>query len=59
MSERHFIQETSVRWEYASSNHLDDAMLNEYGGHGWELVSVHDGYAYFKRPMLIDGDDAR
>ena len=27
--------------------------LNEWGKHGWELVSVSDKRAYFKRPRVL------
>src|SRR5690606_26221487 len=28
-----------------------ESKLNEYGAQGWELVSVQDGMAYFKRQV--------
>lgn len=41
-----------VTWEYltAPTGSLDDERLNGLGADGWELVTVHDGTAIFKRP---------
>lgn len=48
--------ERNVKWEYlkeiADENYLTLPYLNELGAKGWELVSVDDGTAYFKRPLL-------
>lgn len=29
-------------------------LLMEYGSQGWELVSVDNGIAYFKRPIQVE-----
>lgn len=48
-----------VRWEYRTDTLDNDADLMQYGGEGWELVSVNPVYPdvaglsrfYFKRRM--------
>lgn len=45
-----------TKWEYVNislitsnlTNHQH--LLNQYGREGWELVSVDNGTAYFRRP---------
>ncbi len=40
-------------WEYATAplvSHALQAILNQWGEDGWELVTVVDNVAYFKRP---------
>jgi len=50
-----------MKWEYHFTNveypdnvagkHKKVELLNEFGLEGWELVSVDNGIAYFKRPI--------
>jgi len=50
-----------MKWEYHFANiehpdnttgkHRKAELLNELGTKGWELVSVDNGMAYFKRPI--------
>jgi hypothetical protein len=54
-------EETSpvTRWEYATApliSHALQQILNQWGSDGWELVTVVDTVAYFKRPLA--GGDA-
>lgn len=47
-----------IRWEYATApliSHALQQILNQWGSDGWELVTVVDNVAYFKRPL---GDGA-
>ncbi|MDP8932449.1 MAG: DUF4177 domain-containing protein [Actinomycetota bacterium] len=40
-------------WEYTTAplvSHALQAILNQWGDDGWELVTVVDNVAYFKRP---------
>ena len=40
-------------WEYATApliSHALQEILNNWGDDGWELVTVVDNVAYFKRP---------
>ena len=40
-------------WEYATApliSHALQQILNQWGEDGWELVTVADNVAYFKRP---------
>lgn len=40
-------------WEYATVplvSHALQQILNQWGGDGWELVTVVDNVGYFKRP---------
>lgn len=60
-----------MKWEYLTYrliNHIDNIsaislvehythMLNNYGSVGWELVSVDNGIAYFKRPLRTKSED--
>jgi hypothetical protein len=42
-----------VRYEYATVplvSHALQQILNQWGGDGWELVTVVESVAYFKRP---------
>lgn len=44
----------STQWEYTlkflgNPEQQGTAILNEFGMQGWELVTVSDGRAYFKR----------
>jgi len=34
---------------------LDGMRLKKYGREGWELATIYDGIAYFKRPWVKDG----
>lgn len=50
--------ETAVKWEYSAAQiremdlgYVEIPLLNSFGAGGWELVSVDDGFAYFKRPV--------
>lgn len=47
-----------MKWEYlreiADENYLTLPYLNELGANGWELVSVDNGIAYFKRAIESD-----
>jgi hypothetical protein len=48
-----------TRWEYATApliSHALQQILNQWGSDGWELVTVVDTVAYFKRPLA--GGDA-
>ncbi len=41
-------------WEYATApliSHALQQILNQWGSEGWELVTVADNVAYFKRPL--------
>lgn len=41
-----------TRYEYATApliSHALQAILNQWGDDGWELVAVQDNVAYFKR----------
>lgn len=38
----------SGQWEYWSC-HADIRLIQQAGTEGWELVTVNDGWAYFKR----------
>ena len=41
-------------WEYATApliSHALQQILNQWGEQGWELVTVADNVAYFKRPV--------
>ncbi len=41
-------------WEYATApliSHALQQILNQWGAEGWELVTVVDNVAYFKRPV--------
>jgi hypothetical protein len=43
------------RWEYATVplvSHALQQILNQWGGDGWELVTVVDNVAFFKRPRV-------
>jgi hypothetical protein len=43
-----------TRWEYATApliSHALQQILNQWGDDGWELVTVVDNVAYFKRPL--------
>lgn len=45
-----------MKWEYLVTQlnretFKDEDRLNELGQSGWELVSVDNGIAYFKRPL--------
>lgn len=42
-------KEEAPPWRYLVLNVFDEDILNEYGNEGWELVSVTDSSAYFKR----------
>lgn len=49
--------ETAVKWEYltvalTNDTSRDRVILSNYGNLGWELVSVDNGMAYFKRPDI-------
>lgn len=47
-------------WEYATAmlvSHALQQILNQWGSDGWELVSVVDNVAYFKRPVIADAQD--
>ena len=40
-------------WEYATApliSHALQQILNQWGEDGWELVTVENDVAYFKRP---------
>lgn len=40
-------------WEYATApliSHALQQILNQWGDDGWELVTVENDVAYFKRP---------
>ncbi|HEX9767268.1 MAG TPA: hypothetical protein VGA36_10935 [Nitriliruptorales bacterium] len=40
-------------WEYATAplvSHALQQILNQWGSDGWELVTVANDVAYFKRP---------
>lgn len=39
------------KWEYLVRRGISNEKLNEYGSIGWELVSVDNYYAYFKRKI--------
>ena len=42
-----------TRWEYATAplvSHTLQQSLNQWGEDGWELVTVVDNVAFFKRP---------
>ena len=42
-----------TRYEYATVpliSHALQQILNQWGGDGWELVTVVENVAYFKRP---------
>ncbi len=42
-----------TKWEYVTApliSHALQAILNQWGDEGWELVSVAENVAYFKRP---------
>lgn len=51
-----------TRWEYTTVNlgagrgtlvsrSEQERLLNEEGRRGWELVTLYEGVAYFKRPI--------
>jgi hypothetical protein len=52
------------KWEYKVVNFYTEEdwtkdsikkwerLLNKYGAERWELVSIHDSLAYFKRPVM-------
>ena len=50
------------KWEYISFDlkmdfgklKIKDSILEGYGTNGWELVTIFDGIAYFKRPITTD-----
>ncbi len=47
-----------MKWEYKT---LDlgfnpDSKINKFGADEWELVSVDNGIAYFKRPISENRD---
>ena len=44
-----------MKWEYSviatsGIEAITQNRLNEFGGEGWELVAVYDGFLYLKRP---------
>lgn len=47
-----------IKWEYfvlncrGQSNEIDQEQMNMCGEQGWELVSMSQGIAYFKRIKL-------
>ena len=44
-------------WEYATApliSHALQQILNQWGAQGWELVTVADNVAYFKRPASAE-----
>lgn len=52
--------EETVKWEYTSQYLWKDVsdvdtrnnqILNKHGNEGWELVSVDNNIAYFRRPL--------
>lgn len=46
--------EKKIKWEYATTKVRVDGWQSrfaEYGLAGWELVSVDNGVAYFKRSL--------
>lgn len=38
-------------WEYKFENLLNEDVFNRLGADGWELVTVSEGWAFFKRPI--------
>lgn len=42
-----------TKWEYRREYNLIYAALDELGRDGWELVAIHEGIGYFKRPALV------
>lgn len=44
-------------WEYATApliSHALQQILNQWGSQGWELVTVVDNVAFFKRPAASE-----
>lgn len=51
-----------MKWEYSviatsGIEAITQNRLNEFGGEGWELVAVYDGFLYLKRPIQEDCRD--
>ncbi len=52
-----------MKWEYLTAKVCvphsipDTAILRGAGLEGWELVSVDNGVAYFKRPLRTKSED--
>ena len=50
------------QWEYATApliSHALQEILNNWGEEGYELVTVVDNVAYFKRPKAGGGERQR
>lgn len=46
-------------WEYATApliSHALQQILNQWGSEGWELVTVSENVAYFKRPVTAESE---
>ena len=43
-------------WDYKSSQQAED-ILNNHGNAGWDLVSVVDNKAFFKRRIVVVEDE--
>ena len=42
-----------TKWEYGCEDVADGAAIDRRGDEGWEMFSVDNGWAYFRRPKTI------